>query len=173
MKPGKKPSVPYGDSPGGYYCWIGPTQHRLAIGPDDAPIGPIYLEALDRFRKLVALETDKATDDYLVLALMNQYRATYGEALALEAGALERHVEGTRWHTHSSRCVRGIASLSLDCRRLSMWKPLTLVTVGANSSYTLELGRDSVLRGCPLRESDVGTPLASLILLRDGKIKSL
>ncbi len=75
MKPGKKPSVRYWDSRGGYYCWIGPTQHRLAKGPDDAPTGPTYLEALDRFRKLVALETDKGTDDYLVSALMNQYRA--------------------------------------------------------------------------------------------------
>jgi integrase len=37
--------------------------------------GPTYLEALDRFRKLVALETDKGTDDYLVSALMNRYRA--------------------------------------------------------------------------------------------------
>lgn len=47
----------------------------LARCPDDAPGGPVYVEALGRFRKLFAQETNKGTDDYLVSALMNQYRA--------------------------------------------------------------------------------------------------
>lgn len=46
----------------------------LAKGPKDDPTGPTYLAALDRFRKLLSLEKDKGTDDYLVSALFNQYR---------------------------------------------------------------------------------------------------
>jgi len=75
MKRGPKPSVRYWASRGAYCCWIGKDQHILARGPDDAPSGPIYLEALDQFRKLFALEADKGTDNYLVSALLNQYRA--------------------------------------------------------------------------------------------------
>ncbi len=74
MARGKKPSVRYWDSRGGYCCWIGKDQHLLAKGPKDDPIGPTYLKALDRFRKLLSLETDKGTDDYLVSSLLNQYR---------------------------------------------------------------------------------------------------
>ena len=75
MPRGKKPSVRYWGSRSGYGCWIGKDQHILAKGPDDAPTGPTYLEALDRFRKLLSLEKDKGTDQYLVSALLNQYRA--------------------------------------------------------------------------------------------------
>jgi hypothetical protein len=39
------------------------------------PTGPTYLAALAQFRKLLALETNRGTDDYLVSALLNQYRA--------------------------------------------------------------------------------------------------
>jgi integrase len=74
MARGKKPSVRYWDSRGGYCCWIGKDQHLLAKGPKDDPTGPTYLHALDRFRKLLALEADKGTDDYLVSAMLNQYR---------------------------------------------------------------------------------------------------
>lgn len=75
MPPGPKPSVRYWASKKAYGCWIGPTQHFLARGPDDAPNGPTYLAALDQFRKLVAKDAGKGTDDYLVSALFNQYRA--------------------------------------------------------------------------------------------------
>jgi len=75
MPPGPKPSVRYWKSKRAYGCWLGPVQHFLARGPDDAPNGPIYLEALDRFRKLVGQENKIGTDDYLVSALLNQYRA--------------------------------------------------------------------------------------------------
>ena len=38
MPRGKKPSVRYWDSRGGYGCWIDGTQHILAKGPDDARV---------------------------------------------------------------------------------------------------------------------------------------
>jgi hypothetical protein len=50
-------------------------QHTLAKGPDDAPNGESTIAALDQFRKLVALDRDKGTDEYLVSALLKQYRA--------------------------------------------------------------------------------------------------
>lgn len=68
-------TVRYWASKKAYGCRIGPTQHFLARGPEDAPSGPTYLEALDKFRKLVAKDAGKGTDDYLVSALLNQYRA--------------------------------------------------------------------------------------------------
>ncbi|HEX4611672.1 MAG TPA: hypothetical protein VH092_25980, partial [Urbifossiella sp.] len=58
-----------------YACWIGPKRHFLSRGPDDAPSGPTYLAALDQFRKLVAMDDKAGTDDYLVSAMLNQYRA--------------------------------------------------------------------------------------------------
>jgi integrase len=75
MKPGPKASVRYWKSRRGYCCWLGAERVTLAKGPDDAPHGPTYLEALDRFRKLVSQEANKGTDNYLVSALLNQYRA--------------------------------------------------------------------------------------------------
>lgn len=75
MPRGPKPTVRYWPSRKAYACWIGQTRHFLARGPDDAPSGPTYLAALDQFRKLVAKEAGKGTDDYLVSALLNQYRA--------------------------------------------------------------------------------------------------
>lgn len=67
MPPGPKPSVRYWASRKAYGCWIGPDQHILAKGPDDAPGGPTYLEALDQFRKLVAQDDKVGTDDYLIV----------------------------------------------------------------------------------------------------------
>jgi hypothetical protein len=75
MARGPKPTVRYWKSRKAYACWIGETRHFLARGPDDAPSGPTYLAALDRFRKLVAQDDKAGTDDYLVSALLNQYRA--------------------------------------------------------------------------------------------------
>lgn len=75
MARGPKPSVRYWESRKAYACWVGETRHFLARGPDDAPDGPTYLAALDRFRKLMAKDAGKGTDDYLVSALLNQYRA--------------------------------------------------------------------------------------------------
>ncbi|WP_373650311.1 hypothetical protein [Schlesneria sp. DSM 10557] len=75
MPPGPKPSVSYWRSRKAYGCWIGPQQHILAKGPDDAPTGATYLAALEQFRKLLAQDAGKGTDHYLVSALLNQYRA--------------------------------------------------------------------------------------------------
>ncbi len=50
MARGRKPSVRYWDSRGGYCCWIDGQRELLAKGADDAPSGPVYLEALERFR---------------------------------------------------------------------------------------------------------------------------
>jgi hypothetical protein len=54
MARGPKPTVRYWKSRKACACWIGKDRHFLARGPDDAPTGPTYLEALDKFRKLVA-----------------------------------------------------------------------------------------------------------------------
>ena len=75
MARGKRPSVRYWPTRKGYCTTIAGTQHILAKGPDDAPTGPTYLQALDLFRKLLAQEAEKGTDNYLVSALLNQYRA--------------------------------------------------------------------------------------------------
>jgi integrase len=70
----KKPSVRYWNSRKAYCCEIDGTQHILAKGPNDGPRGQTYLEAVGRFGKLIKLEADKGTDDYLVSSLFNQYR---------------------------------------------------------------------------------------------------
>jgi integrase len=70
----KKPSVRYWESRGGYGCWIDGTQHILAKGPNDGPKGPTFRAAQQQFTKLLAMEADKGSDDYLVSALFNQYR---------------------------------------------------------------------------------------------------
>jgi integrase len=70
----KKPSVRYWNSRKAYCCEIDGTQHILAKGPNDGPKGKTYLAAVARFGKLVSMEADKGTDDYLVSSLLNQYR---------------------------------------------------------------------------------------------------
>ena len=74
MGRGRKPSVRYWDSRGGYCCWIDGRRELLARGPDDAPKGPTYLRALTQFRTLLDQEVNKGTDAYLVSAMINQYR---------------------------------------------------------------------------------------------------
>src|SRR4051812_31793188 len=74
MARGRKPSVRYWESRGGFCAWVNGRRELLAKGPDDAPKGETYLAALDRFKKLLALEADKGTDEYLVSSLLNQYR---------------------------------------------------------------------------------------------------
>lgn len=75
MKHGPRPSVRYWPTRKAYCCKINYKRVELAKGPDDGPNGPTYLAALEQFRRLLALETDKGTDDYLLSALLNQYRA--------------------------------------------------------------------------------------------------
>jgi hypothetical protein len=75
MKRGPKPSVRYWPTRHAFCCKFNHKRIELAKGPDDSPSGPTYLAALDKFRKLFALEANKGTDDYLISALLNQYRA--------------------------------------------------------------------------------------------------
>jgi integrase len=75
MARGRKPSVRYWESRGGYCCWIDGRRELLASGPKDAPRGPTFKAANARFMKLLAQDADKGTDDYLVSSLLNQYRA--------------------------------------------------------------------------------------------------
>jgi integrase len=75
MKLGRKPSVRYWATRKAYCCYLDGQRHFLARGPDDAPNGPTYTEALKKFVKLVSLDAGKGTDDYLVSSLLNQYRA--------------------------------------------------------------------------------------------------
>jgi integrase len=51
----RKPSVNYWASRSGYGCWFEGKQYILAEGPDDAPRGPTYLAALDKFKERLAL----------------------------------------------------------------------------------------------------------------------
>src|SRR5262245_55656834 len=76
MARGRKPSVRYWPSRkgGGYFATINGKQEELALGPKDDPRGPTYLAALEAFKKILALDTNKGTSKYLVSALMNQYR---------------------------------------------------------------------------------------------------
>ncbi|MFY7954236.1 MAG: hypothetical protein ACOVT5_17160 [Armatimonadaceae bacterium] len=64
MKRGPKPSVRYWPTRGAYCCKFNHQRVVLAKGPDDAPSGPTYLEALSQFSKLFAMEANKGTDDY-------------------------------------------------------------------------------------------------------------
>lgn len=74
MVRGKRPSVRYWKSRGGYCCWIGKDQHILAKGKEDAPTGKIFLAAHARFKKLIEQEENKGANEYLVSALLNAYR---------------------------------------------------------------------------------------------------
>lgn len=76
MARGRKRQVRYWPSRkgGGYFVTIDGRQHELALGPDDAPGGPVYAKAVQAYGRLLALDRDKGTDDYLVSALANQYR---------------------------------------------------------------------------------------------------
>lgn len=71
MARGRKPSVRYGGSRGGYCCWVEGKRELLAKGPDEGPKGPTFLKALEQFRKLLDQEADKGTDAYLVSAMLN------------------------------------------------------------------------------------------------------
>lgn len=75
MKAGRKPSVNYWSARNGYYCYYQGERVCLAKGAEDAPNGQNYLAALEKFRKLLAKDEGKGTDDYQVAALLNQYRA--------------------------------------------------------------------------------------------------
>jgi integrase len=60
----RKPQVRYFPSRGGYYCQHEGRQHKLAVGPDDGPTGPTYLEALKRFREVLEAADVATTKDH-------------------------------------------------------------------------------------------------------------
>ncbi len=75
MARGRKRQVRYWQRKGGgYFVTIAGTQHELALGPKDEPDGPTFTKAVQEYGKLLALETNKGTNDYLVSALANKYR---------------------------------------------------------------------------------------------------
>ena len=51
----RQASVRYwpGRKGGGYFCVYRGTRYELALGPDDAPTGPTYLAATDRFAEII------------------------------------------------------------------------------------------------------------------------
>src|SRR5438876_5378830 len=70
----RKPSVRYFTSRGAYYCQWQNQQHRLATGPDDAPTGPVYLEALAKFKGLLEMgQIDQAGDSNTVRVILEAY----------------------------------------------------------------------------------------------------
>jgi integrase len=52
---GRRASVRYWQSRGGYCCWLNGRQHVLAEGEDDYPDGPTYQAAVRKFSELVSL----------------------------------------------------------------------------------------------------------------------
>lgn len=62
MPRGRKASVRYYASKGGYFTHYEGKKHRLADGPDDAPNGKTYLAALDKFRELMDVSNADTAD---------------------------------------------------------------------------------------------------------------
>jgi len=59
---------------GGYFATVDGTLHELALGPDDAPTGPTYLEALGRFKEILQLGgVEKAKDANTVRVVLETY----------------------------------------------------------------------------------------------------
>lgn len=70
----RRPQVRYFPSREGYYCQLNARQHKLASGPNDAPTGPCYLDALRKFTKLLSLSTaDARKDDNTVRVVLEHY----------------------------------------------------------------------------------------------------
>ena len=75
MVRGRRPDVRYWQRKGGgYFVTVKGRQVELALGPDDSPRGPTFLAALDKYRAVMAMESGKGTDEYLVSSCLNQYR---------------------------------------------------------------------------------------------------
>jgi integrase len=59
---------------GGYFATINGKLYELALGPDDAPTGPTYLAALDRFREILAMSgVDQAGERNTVRVVLETY----------------------------------------------------------------------------------------------------
>ena len=98
----------------------------LGKGPKDDPTGPTYLDALDRFRKLLAMEADKGTDEYLISSLLNQYRIHLKATRKSAApGVFEVMARGFAAEFGSKR-VRELTHLALRKK----WSRFSLVSRG-------------------------------------------
>jgi integrase len=77
---GRKPNVRYFDSRKAYYCQLDGVQHRLSNAPngDDAPHGPAYLTALERFKQLLEMKNvGSAGDENKVRSLCEAHLQAY------------------------------------------------------------------------------------------------
>lgn len=85
---GRKASVRYYASKGGYFTTFEGQRYRLADGPDDAPKGPTYLAALRAFGELMQVNTadtaDQANTVRVVVDLYGQHLERNGQARSLE-----------------------------------------------------------------------------------------
>lgn len=85
---GRKASVRYYASKGGYFTHFEGQNIRLATGPDDAPQGPTYLAALEEFRRLMQVgnadTADQANTVRVAVDLYGQYLERNGQARGLE-----------------------------------------------------------------------------------------
>ena len=135
MARGRKPSVRYWKSRkgGGYFATIGGKQEELALGVDDFPDGPTYIAALARFSSLMSMSSNKGSDDYLVSAMLNQYRThmrfthqTTDKAKLFDS-LCQRFVE-----LHGGRRVGDLRPYHVDdyLNSNAQWNPTSKATVG-------------------------------------------
>lgn len=85
---GRKASVRYYASKGGYFTHFEGKNIRLADGPDDAPKGKTYLAALARFRELMQVSSADTADQEntvrVVVDLYGQHLERNGQDRSLE-----------------------------------------------------------------------------------------
>jgi integrase len=85
---GRKASVRYYASKGGYFTHFEGRNIRLATGPDDAPQGPTYLAALREFGELMQVNTadtaDQANTVRIVVDLYGQHLERNGQTRTLK-----------------------------------------------------------------------------------------
>lgn len=85
---GRKSSVRYYASKGGYFTHFEGQNVRLATGPDDAPKGPTYLQALDEFRRMMQVSSadtaDQSNTVRVAVDLYGQHLERNGQGRSLE-----------------------------------------------------------------------------------------
>ena len=123
----RKPTVRYWSSRKGYCVKVAGVQHQLAAGPDDAPCGPVYLEAIDAFKRLMEKDSlPTAGDGNTVRAVLDAY---------LQA------IEGKRKPGHVPATPRRLQTVLRATRPLAMCRNQTLPLPG--DYYRDESGADS------------------------------
>jgi hypothetical protein len=94
---GRKASVRYYASKGGYFTHFEGKNIRLPTGPDDAPSGPTYLAALTKFSELMQVSTadtaDQANTVRIVVDLYGQHLERNGQSRSLEI-LLDTYITG-------------------------------------------------------------------------------